>query len=218
MPPRSWTELHAICTTSRAQQATALQQLDRAALRRSRNIIICTFKLRRDVWFFPSACISRPQPAAYSTQCMHCMHTQTLCKSSVIGHLRPRHNTIVYKKCLVHIYTAVTWATLLSLSWGERIHFSHVNCLLFCCVRVYIMLSSGAIFCALCLTCLVKCCTPCDMRASLFSFIYVLCIIYVVLHVLSPGLRNTVKFSLLLPPKNAFIPLLGALALAPPKY
>ena len=143
-----------------------------------------------------------PQPAACSTLCMHYMHAHThALQSSVIGHLRPGHDKIVYKKCLVHIYTAVTWATLLSLSWRESVYISHVNCLLFWCA-VYTMLSSGAIFCALRLACLVKCCTPCDMRASLFSIIYILYITYV----LSPGLRNRVQFSLLLPPKNAFIP------------
>ena len=66
-----------------------------------------------------------PLPAACAPHCActTCMHSHTL-QSSVIGHLRPGHNTIVYKKCLVHIYTAVTWATLLSLSWRECIHFT----------------------------------------------------------------------------------------------
>ena len=126
VPLRSWI---APMYQQSIEQATALYKLDQQRFGRSGNIIICTFKLRLDVWFFPSdsACISRPSSACClcSTLCMHYMHAHThALQSSVIGHLRPGHNTIVYKKCLVHIYTAVTWATLLSLSWRECIHFT----------------------------------------------------------------------------------------------
>ena len=75
-----------------------------------------------------------PQPAPHCA-CTTCMHTHTL-QSSVIGHLRPGHDKIVYKKCLVHIYTAVTWATLLSLSWRECIHFTRkLSSFLVCCIH-----------------------------------------------------------------------------------
>ena len=139
MPLRSWIAPLYVLAEHRAGHSTI--QAGSAALRRSGNIIICTFKLRLDVWFFPSdsACISRPSSACClcSTLCMHYMHAHThALQSSVIGHLRPGHNTIVYKKCLVHIYTAVTWATLLSLSWRECIHFTRkLSSFLVCCIH-----------------------------------------------------------------------------------
>ena len=62
-------------------------QAGSAALRPSGNIIICTFKLRLDVWFFPSdfACISRPSLACCLLHTVHalhaCTHTHTHCEA-----------------------------------------------------------------------------------------------------------------------------------------
>ena len=139
VPLRSWI---APMYQQSIEQATALYKLDQQRFGRSGNIIICTFKLRLDVWFFPSdsACISRPSSACClcSTLCMHYMHAHThALQSSVIGHLRPGHNTIVYTKSVSCTYILLLRGQLFFLYHGESVYISHVNCLLFlvCCIH-----------------------------------------------------------------------------------
>ena len=98
---------------------------------------ICTFKLRLDVWFFPSdfACISRPSLACCLLHTVHALHACTHTHTAKQCDRPPSDQgmTKQYTKSVSCTYILQLRGQLFFLYHGESVYISHVNCLLFWC-------------------------------------------------------------------------------------